>query len=65
MRPGHGAKVPRRAQEGGKVQGGRTRGDALGGHRVLKRWMEVKRQWGALSANELQGDRGVTLRLET
>lgn len=29
MRPGHGAKVPRRAQEGGKVQGDRTRGTLL------------------------------------
>lgn len=39
-------------------------GDTLGGHRVLTQWMEVKRQRGALSENELQGERGVTFRLE-
>lgn len=46
MRPGHGAKVPRRAQEGGKGAGRQDSEDTLGGHRVLKRWMEVKSQQG-------------------
>lgn len=59
---GKGATEGTRGWEGA---GRQDSGDALGGHRVLTRWMEVKRQWGALSANKLQGERGVTSRLQT
>lgn len=54
---GKGATEGTRGWEGARRQ---DSGDTLGGHRVLKRWMEVKRQQGALSKSELHGERGVT-----
>lgn len=47
---GKGATEGTRGWEGAWRQ---DSGDTLGGHRVLKRWMEVKRQWGVLSKIEL------------